>query len=145
MFNIGMLKRVFAPTFQLHDIKQTGDYEVTTRWTMSMQFTLTRGTPISRYWDPKLVFSGVSIMGINPSNGAIPLSSPNIYLERGVEGFKYYHPGPARLAAFHIYLRVRGTYERIFDSCSFVHSLHFTSCTPLLAPLVHSSSSSMST
>lgn len=82
MFNIGMLKRVFAPTFQLHDIKQTGDYEVTTRWTMSMQFTLTRGTPISRYWDPKLVFSGVSIMGINPSNGATPLSSPYIYRER---------------------------------------------------------------
>ncbi|CAL8466016.1 g5552 [Coccomyxa elongata] len=69
MFNIAMLKRVFAPTFQLHDIKQTGEYEVTTRWTMTMQFTLTRGTPISRFWDPKLVFTGTSVMGINPSNG----------------------------------------------------------------------------
>ncbi|BDA48214.1 probable heme-binding-like protein At3g10130, chloroplastic at C-terminar half [Coccomyxa sp. Obi] len=69
MFNIAMLKTVFAPTFQLHDIKQTGDYEVTTRWTMTMQFTLTRGTPISRFWDPKLVFTGTSVMGINPSNG----------------------------------------------------------------------------
>ena len=34
-----------------------------------MQFTLTRNTPISRYWKPKLVFSGTSIMGINPENG----------------------------------------------------------------------------
>ena len=32
MFNIGMLKRVFNPTFELHDIKQTGEYEATTRW-----------------------------------------------------------------------------------------------------------------
>lgn len=32
MFNISMLKRVFNPTFELHDIKQTGEYEATTRW-----------------------------------------------------------------------------------------------------------------
>lgn len=76
MFNIAMLKRVFAPSFQLHDIQQTGDYEVTTRWTMAMQFTLTRGTPISRFWDPKLVFTGTSVMGINPSNGNLPLLAP---------------------------------------------------------------------
>lgn len=32
MFNINMLKTVFNPTFELHDIKQTGEYEATTRW-----------------------------------------------------------------------------------------------------------------
>ena len=32
MFNISMLKKVFNPTFELHDIKQTGEYEATTRW-----------------------------------------------------------------------------------------------------------------
>lgn len=73
MFNIGMLKRVFAPIFQLHDIRQTGDYEVTTRWTMIMQFTLNRISPLRRFWDPKLIFTGVSIMGINPENGARPM------------------------------------------------------------------------
>ena len=78
MFNIAMLKKVFAPTFQLHDIKQTGDYEVTTRWTMAMQFTLTRGTPIRSFWDPKLVFTGTSVMGINPSNGARPTSQTTL-------------------------------------------------------------------
>ncbi len=36
MFNIGMLKRVFDPDFMLHDIRQTGEYEVTTRWTMQV-------------------------------------------------------------------------------------------------------------
>jgi hypothetical protein len=35
MFNISMLKKVFNPTFELHDIKQTGEYEATTRWCAS--------------------------------------------------------------------------------------------------------------
>lgn len=38
MFNIGMLKRVFNPTFELHDIKQTGEYEATTRWFAAAQW-----------------------------------------------------------------------------------------------------------
>jgi hypothetical protein len=36
MFNIAMLKRVFAPTFILHDLRQTGEHEITTRWTMEV-------------------------------------------------------------------------------------------------------------
>lgn len=49
---------------------------------VQMQFTLTRDTPVSRYWKPKLVFTGTSIMGVNPANGArlfwhtLPPSSP---------------------------------------------------------------------
>ena len=38
MFNISMLKRVFNPTFELHDIKQTGEYEATTRWYACARF-----------------------------------------------------------------------------------------------------------
>ena len=72
MFNIGMLKTIFSPTFQMHDIRQTGEYEITTRWTMMMRPTLNRISPFRRWWDPTLVFTGVSIMGINPENG-IPL------------------------------------------------------------------------
>ena len=36
--------------------------------TMTMEFTLTKGTPISKWWKPKLIFTGVSIMGVNPEN-----------------------------------------------------------------------------
>ena len=43
---------------------------------MQMQFTLTRNTPVSRYWKPKLVFTGTSIMGINPANRA-PVLAPH--------------------------------------------------------------------
>lgn len=41
---------------------QTGPYEITTRWTMVMKFM-----PLP--WKPELVFTGTSIMGINPETG----------------------------------------------------------------------------
>eukprot|EP00262_Sarcandra_glabra_P015723 TRINITY_DN490_c1_g1_i2.p1 TRINITY_DN490_c1_g1~~TRINITY_DN490_c1_g1_i2.p1 ORF type:complete len:260 (-),score=22.64 TRINITY_DN490_c1_g1_i2:572-1351(-) len=60
LFNIGLLKLIFRPDFQLHNVKQTGPYEITTRWTMVMRFL-----PLP--WKPELVFTGISIMGINPN------------------------------------------------------------------------------
>lgn len=69
VFNIKLLRRVFAPTFQLHDIKQTSQYELTTRWTMSMQLTFNKYNPLRKWWDPQLLFTGTSIMGVNPSTG----------------------------------------------------------------------------
>lgn len=42
MFNIAMLRRVFSPTFTLHDIRRTGPLELTTRWTMTMCLSLAR-------------------------------------------------------------------------------------------------------
>ncbi|XP_023739122.1 uncharacterized protein LOC111887200 [Lactuca sativa] len=62
LFNISMLKLVFSPDFQLHWAKQTAPYEITTRWTMEMTFSLLP-------WKPLLVFTGTSVMGINPENG----------------------------------------------------------------------------
>lgn len=59
LFNINLLKLLFRPDFQLHHVKQTGPYEITTRWTMVMKFVLLP-------WKPELVFTGTSIMGINP-------------------------------------------------------------------------------
>ncbi|PIN20321.1 hypothetical protein CDL12_07001 [Handroanthus impetiginosus] len=59
LFNISMLRKLFAPDFQLHWAKQTGPYEITTRWTMVMRFLLLP-------WKPELVFTGISVMGINP-------------------------------------------------------------------------------
>ncbi|KAL1097226.1 hypothetical protein V6Z11_D05G021100 [Gossypium hirsutum] len=62
LFNISLLKVLFRPLFQLHWVKQTGPYEITTRWTMVMKFM-----PLP--WKPELVFTGTSVMGINPNNG----------------------------------------------------------------------------
>ncbi|KAL0403867.1 UNVERIFIED_CONTAM: hypothetical protein Sradi_2027500 [Sesamum radiatum] len=60
LFNIAMLRKFYsADYFKLHWIKQTGPYEITTRWTMVMRFLLLP-------WKPELVFTGTSVMGINP-------------------------------------------------------------------------------
>ncbi|CAF2089787.1 BnaCnng74050D [Brassica napus] len=59
LFNISLLKNIFTPDFQLHWAKQTGPYEITTRWTMVMKFSLLP-------WKPELVFTGLSIMAVNP-------------------------------------------------------------------------------
>ena len=36
LFNIQFLRRAFGPRFILHDLRQTGDHEITSRWTMLM-------------------------------------------------------------------------------------------------------------
>ena len=62
LFNIQMLRRLFSPTFTLRSVRQTGDWELTTRWTMGMTFALLP-------WRPPLVFTGTSVMGVDPDNG----------------------------------------------------------------------------
>lgn len=66
LFNIQMLRRVFSPKFVLHSVKRSGPLEITTRWTMEMELTL---SPLRPLWSPTLVFTGVSIMGVNPVTG----------------------------------------------------------------------------
>ena len=61
-FNIQMLRRVFAPEYVMHDIYQSGDWEITTRWTMKMS------VPAFPFvWRPTLTFTGTSIMGLDPA------------------------------------------------------------------------------
>ncbi|CAA2963774.1 Hypothetical predicted protein [Olea europaea subsp. europaea] len=54
-----LIKKLFSPDFQLHWAKQTGPYEITTRCTMVVKSILLP-------WKPELVFTGTSVMGINP-------------------------------------------------------------------------------
>ena len=63
LFNIQMLRRVFSPSFTLHSVLRTGPLQLSTRWTMGMRVT----TPLSFAWSPELLFTGVSIMDVNPS------------------------------------------------------------------------------
>ena len=64
-----MLRRVFNPKFLLHDLRETGPNEITTRWTMNMVLALNKFNPFRRWWDPQLVFTGTSIMSINAETG----------------------------------------------------------------------------
>jgi len=69
LFNIQMLKQVFDPVLELHDIRAIGPYAVLSRWTMTMDFTPARVLPIP--WKPRLMFSGTSTYCFNPANGRI--------------------------------------------------------------------------
>ena len=66
-----MLRYVFDPYFELHDIKQTGPYEITTRWTMVMKPTFNGLLRIKWLWDPTMIFTGASKMGVNPETGEL--------------------------------------------------------------------------
>ena len=46
LFNIDMLKNVFTPVYTMHTIEQTGDWELSTRWTS----TAPRGGTRSILW-----------------------------------------------------------------------------------------------
>jgi hypothetical protein len=61
LFNIGMLKNVFKPRYVMHSIEQTGDWELSTRWTMEMTLP-----DVPFFWKPRLTFTGTSVMGLNP-------------------------------------------------------------------------------
>ncbi|KAF5840983.1 regulatory factor, effector binding domain-containing protein [Dunaliella salina] len=69
LFNIQMLKQVFDPVIEMHDIRAIGPYAVLTRWTMTMFFIPARLLPIP--FKPTLQFTGTSTYGFNPENGRI--------------------------------------------------------------------------
>ena len=67
MYNIAFLRRAFAPTFILHSVVRSGELELTTRWTMDMKVA-TPG-PLSQLWSPELLFTGTSVLSVNPATG----------------------------------------------------------------------------
>lgn len=69
LLNIAFLRRVFDPSFSLLDIRQTGPYEITTRWSMKMQPTFIKFPALQRVWNPVLTFTGTSVMVVNPATG----------------------------------------------------------------------------
>lgn len=69
--NIRFLRYVFDPSFTLLDVRQTGALEITTRWSMTMRPTFPKLIPgLQRYWNPVLIFTGTSILEIEPKTGA---------------------------------------------------------------------------
>ncbi|KAG2497077.1 hypothetical protein HYH03_005072 [Edaphochlamys debaryana] len=71
LFNIAFLRKAFDPKFILHDMRLTGPYDITTRWTMSMRFTPAGALPTRKYWDPVITFTGTSTYVFNPDSGKI--------------------------------------------------------------------------
>lgn len=69
LLNIQFLRFMFGPEFKLHDLRLSKEREITSRWTMKMKLQLNKVSPFRKWWDPELLFTGVSIMAINPDTG----------------------------------------------------------------------------
>jgi hypothetical protein len=50
----------------MHSIEQTGDWELTTRWTMTMSLP-----QFPFFWKPDFAFTGTTIMGLTPDTGKV--------------------------------------------------------------------------
>lgn len=72
LFNIAFLRKAFDPQpLQVHGLRKTGPFEITSRWTMTMRFSPARLIAGGKYWDPRVEFSGTSAYGFDPETGKI--------------------------------------------------------------------------
>ena len=72
-FNVTFLRLFLAPIFEVHEIRQAGPRELVIKWSWTMNFWWLRFTPFKFVWDPRLSFTGVTILGYSES-GAAPSS-----------------------------------------------------------------------
>jgi hypothetical protein len=63
------LRYFLAPIFELHEVRQAGEQEILVKWSWTMNFWWNRYTPFKLVWDPRLVFTGITILGYNPDTG----------------------------------------------------------------------------
>ena len=70
-FNVTFLRLFLAPIFEVHEIKQAGPREMVIKWSWTMNFWWLRYTPFKIVWDPRLSFTGITILGYAESGAAL--------------------------------------------------------------------------
>ena len=73
-FNVTFLRLFLAPIFEVHEIKQAGPREMVLKWSWTMNFWWLRFTPFKLVWDPRLSFTGITILGYSESGAALQAS-----------------------------------------------------------------------
>ena len=68
--NCQFLRYFLAPIFEVHEVRQAGEHEILVKWSWTMNFWWNRFNPFRFVWDPRLAFSGWTILGYNPDTGA---------------------------------------------------------------------------
>lgn len=67
--NVLFLKNFLAPIYEVHEVRQVGDQEILVKWSWTMNFWWNRFNPFRFVWDPRLSFSGLTVLGYNPDTG----------------------------------------------------------------------------
>ena len=68
-FVVQFLRYFLAPIYELHEVREVGSQEILVKWSWTMNFWWNRYLPSKFFWDPRLAFTGVSILGYNPATG----------------------------------------------------------------------------
>lgn len=69
--NVLFLKNFLAPIYEVHEVRQVGAHEILVKWSWTMNFWWNRFNPFRSVWDPRLAFSGLTVLGYNPDTGAV--------------------------------------------------------------------------
>ena len=63
------LKNFLAPIYEVHEVRQVGEQEILVKWSWTMNFWWNRFNPFRFVWDPRLAFSGLTVLGYKPDTG----------------------------------------------------------------------------
>lgn len=66
---IQFLRYFLAPIYEVHEIRQAGEHDILVKWSWTMNFWWNRYNPFRFVWDPRLAFSGYTVLGYNPDTG----------------------------------------------------------------------------
>eukprot|EP00892_Ulva_mutabilis_P009912 jgi/Ulvmu1/7293/UM035_0081.1 len=69
--NLKFLKSAFNPSYKMLDIRQISDTEVEARWSMGFDVLPIKNSPMGKYWQPRMEFTGTTIYGIDPETGLV--------------------------------------------------------------------------
>ena len=60
--NLSFLKNIFDPTYEMLGIRQISERAVEARWTMSFDVLPVKKSPLGKFWQPKLEFTGGTLI-----------------------------------------------------------------------------------
>lgn len=77
---VQFLRYFLAPIYEVHEVKQVGEQEILVKWSWTMNFWWNRYLPSKFFWDPQLVFTGVTLLGYNAASGTHPAMADSFVL-----------------------------------------------------------------
>ena len=57
--NLKFLKSAFDPTYEMLDIRQISESDIEARWTMGFDVLPIKNSPLGKFWQPRMEFTGV--------------------------------------------------------------------------------------
>lgn len=68
-FVVQFLRYFLAPIYEVHEVRQAGDTSILVKWSWTMNFWWNRYNPLKALWDPRLAFTGLTVLGYHPNTG----------------------------------------------------------------------------